>query len=55
MSAKNESEVAPALAHVEHLKEISEGLGGFLLDELADLSSDRSSEDAYQLLKFHGS
>jgi sulfite reductase beta subunit-like hemoprotein len=55
MSADAENQVAKPLAHVEHLKEISDGLGGFLLDELADLSTDRITEDAYQLLKFHGS
>jgi sulfite reductase (ferredoxin) len=55
MSVDTETEVTRAPTKVEHLKEISEGLGGFLLDELADLTSDRISEDAYQLLKFHGS
>lgn len=55
MSTDTKNEVSKPLAHVEHLKEISDGLGGFLLDELADLSSDKISEDAYQLLKFHGS
>ena len=55
MSADSENEAARARSHVEELKEISDGLGGFLLDELADLSTDRISEDAYQLLKFHGS
>ena len=55
MSADSENEAARARSHVEELKEISDGLGGFLLDELADLLTDRISEDAYQLLKFHGS
>jgi sulfite reductase (ferredoxin) len=55
MSVDTETEVTRAPTKVEHLKEISEGLGGFLLDELADLATDRISEDAYQLLKFHGS
>jgi len=55
MSVDTETEVTRAPTKVEHLKEISEGLGGFLLDELADLTTDRISEDAYQLLKFHGS
>lgn len=40
---------------VEGLKEQSAGLGGLLLTELADLSVERISESAYQLLKFHGS
>lgn len=47
------SERAPS--KVEHLKIESDGLGGLLFDELNDTSSDRISEDAYQLLKFHGS
>jgi sulfite reductase (ferredoxin) len=55
MSVDTETEVTRAPTKVEHLKEISEGLGGFLLDELADLATDRISEEAYQLLKFHGS
>jgi sulfite reductase beta subunit-like hemoprotein len=55
MSVDTANETGKPLAHVEELKAISDGLGGFLLDELADLSSDRISEDAYQLLKFHGS
>jgi len=55
MSADAEEEVGRGPSKVEGLKVISEGLGGFLLDELADLSTDRISEGAYQLLKFHGS
>ncbi len=55
MSVDSQPESSKPLAHVEHLKQISDGLGGFLLDELADLSTDHISEDAYQLLKFHGS
>ncbi|MFN8503102.1 NADPH-dependent assimilatory sulfite reductase hemoprotein subunit [Kouleothrix sp.] len=55
MSVDSQPESSKPLAHVEHLKQISDGLGGFLLDELADLSTDHISEDAHQLLKFHGS
>jgi sulfite reductase (ferredoxin) len=55
MSAEIDEEVVRGPSKVEGLKEISEGLGGFLLEELADLSSDHISEGAYQLLKFHGS
>ena len=55
MSADAEEEVGRGPSKVEGLKVISDGLGGFLLDELADLSTDRITEGAYQLLKFHGS
>jgi sulfite reductase beta subunit-like hemoprotein len=44
-----------APSKVETIKLVNEGLGGILFDEIADLSSDHISEDAYQLLKFHGS
>lgn len=44
----------PKLSHVEELK-IENGLGGILLDEMNDLSTDNVSEDSYQLLKHHGS
>jgi sulfite reductase (ferredoxin) len=40
---------------IEHLKLENAGLGGLLFEEIPDLSSDRVSEDAYNLLKFHGS
>lgn len=46
--------VAPP-SKVEDLKLESQGLAGDLWEELADESSDRVSEDSYQLLKFHGS
>lgn len=46
--------VAPP-SKVEDLKQESLGLAGDLWEELADESSDRVSEDSYQLLKFHGS
>ncbi|HJZ45514.1 MAG TPA: NADPH-dependent assimilatory sulfite reductase hemoprotein subunit, partial [Roseiflexaceae bacterium] len=55
MSADTEDEVVRGPSKVEGLKEISQGLGGFMLEELADLSTDHISEGAYQLLKFHGS
>ena len=41
MSADAEEEVGRGPSKVEGLKVISEGLGGFLLDELADLSTDQ--------------
>ena len=40
---------------VEELKLTSEGLAGNIQEEIGDLSTDRVSEDTYQLLKFHGS
>lgn len=40
---------------VEELKATSDGLMGRLAEELADTSTDHISEEAYQLLKFHGS
>ncbi|MBC8161092.1 MAG: NADPH-dependent assimilatory sulfite reductase hemoprotein subunit [Roseiflexaceae bacterium] len=48
------SDETPKLSHVEQLK-IENGMGGLLVNEMADLSVDHVSEDAYQLLKFHGS
>ena len=44
-----------APSKVERLKEASEGLGGIVIEEMSDLSTDHVSEDSYQLLKFHGS
>jgi sulfite reductase (ferredoxin) len=55
MSADIEDEVVRGPSKVEGFKAISEGLGGFMLEEMADLSTDHISEGAYQLLKFHGS
>lgn len=49
------AEPVRAPSKVEGLKESSEGLGGLLLEELADTTADHISEEAYQLLKFHGS
>jgi sulfite reductase beta subunit-like hemoprotein len=40
---------------IEHLKLENAGLGGLLFEEIPDLNSERISEDAYNLLKFHGS
>ena len=40
---------------IEVLKATSRGLADPLFEEIADLSTDRVSEDAYNLLKFHGS
>lgn len=43
------------LSKVEHLKAASDGLADGLFEEINDLSTERISEDALQLLKFHGS
>ena len=40
---------------VEGLKATSDGLEGNLWEEIFDESTDRITEDSYQLLKFHGS
>jgi sulfite reductase (ferredoxin) len=45
---------APKLSAVEHLKSASHGLRGRLAEELAE-GGIQVSEDAYNLLKFHGS
>ena len=50
MSEDNE----PKQTHVEQLK-IENGLGGILFEEMNDLAVANVTEDAYQLLKFHGS
>ena len=52
-----ESPPTPAAkpSKVEELKAASQGLAGPLWEELADTTTDRVSEDSYQLLKFHGS
>ncbi len=47
--------LAPALSKNEHLKAASNGLEGRLPQEMADLSTERISEDALQIIKFHGS
>ncbi|NTU84662.1 MAG: NADPH-dependent assimilatory sulfite reductase hemoprotein subunit, partial [Chloroflexales bacterium] len=46
---------ATSLSHVEEIKHANPGLGGVLLEELADLSQPPLSEAAATLLKFHGS
>ncbi len=43
------------LSKVEHIKVNNDGLGGLLFEEILDATTDHISEDAYQLLKFHGS
>ena len=48
------SDDTPKQSHVEDLK-TEHGLGGLLFDEMTNLGQDNVSEDAYQLLKFHGS
>ncbi|GAB4204784.1 MAG: NADPH-dependent assimilatory sulfite reductase hemoprotein subunit [Roseiflexaceae bacterium] len=45
----------PAPSHVEEVKINNPGLGGVLLHEAADLSTENLGEDAATLLKFHGS
>jgi sulfite reductase beta subunit-like hemoprotein len=54
-TAQTQQEFTRAPSKVEALKIASDGLGDFVLEEMADLSSERISEDAYQILKFHGS
>jgi sulfite reductase beta subunit-like hemoprotein len=54
-ASEHPAEEQPKLTKAEHLKRNNAGLGGLLFDEVADLSTDRISEDAYNLLKFHGS
>lgn len=49
------TDVETKVSHVEDLKVGNPGLGGILFEEINDLSTPRISEDAYQLLKFHGS
>lgn len=48
------SDDTPKQTHVEQLK-IENGLGGILFEEMNDLAVANVTEDAYQLLKFHGS
>ena len=55
MAQTDRSDQAPALSKVEQIKLSNPGLGGLLFDEIADQTSDHISEEAYQLLKFHGS
>lgn len=40
---------------VEEIKAANEGLGGLIFEEILDTTTDHISEEAYQLLKFHGS
>jgi sulfite reductase (ferredoxin) len=46
---------APRPSKVEDVKSASDGLMGSLFEELADETTDHISEEAYQILKFHGS
>jgi sulfite reductase beta subunit-like hemoprotein len=55
MPDETQTQEQPKLSKVEHLKLNNAGLGGLLFDEVPDLSVDNISEDAYNLLKFHGS
>ncbi len=55
MAVEVDKEVKRGPSKVEGLKIASNGLGDFVLEEMADLSTDHISEDAYQILKFHGS
>ena len=54
-NAQAEATKVASPSKVEELKQESQGLAGQLWEELADQTSDRVSEDSYQLLKFHGS
>jgi sulfite reductase (ferredoxin) len=55
MMSDDETQVGRGPTKAEGLKRANAGLGGILFEEIPDLSSDRISEDAYNLLKFHGS
>jgi sulfite reductase beta subunit-like hemoprotein len=55
MTIETEPVVGRVPTKVERLKEESTGLGGILIEEMSDLSTDHVSEATYQLLKFHGS
>ncbi len=48
-------EIETKVSHVEEIKVENPGLGGILFEEVPDLSTPRVTEEAYQLLKFHGS
>ncbi len=54
-TAKAEATPVAHPSKVEQLKLESNGLAGQIWEELADETTDRISEDSYQLLKFHGS
>jgi sulfite reductase (ferredoxin) len=49
------TETLPQPSHVEEIKLANPGLGGVLLDQIADLSTPRVNDDAEVLIKFHGS
>jgi sulfite reductase beta subunit-like hemoprotein len=49
------NETTPKPSHVEEIKLNNEGLGGVLIDQINDASTDRISDDAETLIKFHGS
>lgn len=55
MTDESQTEITEKVSKVEILKRNSNGLDGILRNEFNDLSTDHISEDAYQLLKFHGS
>ncbi|GIV97841.1 MAG: sulfite reductase subunit beta [Herpetosiphonaceae bacterium] len=55
MTSIVEQRTAAAPSKVEEIKIASRGLGDILAEEIADEHSDHISEEAYQLLKFHGS
>src|SRR6476659_3110961 len=53
--SEEQADPAVKLSKVEQIKLANQGLGGLLFEEIPDQTTDRVSEDAYQLLKFHGS
>lgn len=55
MSIAPQNASAPAISHVEEIKLENPGLGGVLLTDIPDLSSERISEASEVLIKFHGS
>lgn len=49
------TESTPKPSHVEEIKLNNAGLGGVLLDQIRDTSTDHITDDAETLIKFHGS
>ncbi len=55
MPRSDSTDATPPLSKVEQIKHDNDGLGGILFEEILDPTSEHISEEAYQLLKFHGS
>ncbi len=54
MTRESHNETPPP-SNVERIKQASDGLGAPVIAEIEDPTSEHISEEAYQLLKFHGS